>query len=76
MQIGTLVKMKGDPHGILGVVSEVIDDQAVSNKNYYKVLWADEICDPSYADKQDLEIVCKRTLQVFQDEQDLEAVCK
>ena len=69
MQVGTLVKMKGDPHGILGVISEVLGGNQC--RVYYKVLWADEICDPSYADKQDLEIVCKRTLQVFQDEQDL-----
>ena len=61
MQVGTLVKMKGDPHCVLGVISEVIDDRAVSKgcKIYYKVLWADEMCDPSYADEQDLEVVCK-----------------
>jgi hypothetical protein len=59
MQVGTLVKMKGDPHCVLGVISEVFGDGLIGWKMYYKVLWADEICDPSYADEQDLEVVCK-----------------
>ena len=59
MQLGTLVKMKGDPHCVLGVISEVFGDGLIGWKMYYKVLWADEICDPSYADEQDLEVVCK-----------------
>ena len=59
MQVGTLVKMKGDPHCVLGVISEVFGDGLIGWKVYYKVLWADEICDPSYADEQDLEVVCK-----------------
>jgi hypothetical protein len=59
MQVGTLVKMKGDPHCVLGVISEVFGDGLIGWKMYYKVLWADEMCDPSYADEQDLEVVCK-----------------
>ena len=59
MQVGTLVKMKGDPHCVLGVISEVFGDGLIGWKMYYKVFWADEICDPSYADEQDLEVVCK-----------------
>jgi hypothetical protein len=59
MQVGTLVKMKGDPHCVFGVISEVIDDSLIGCKIYYKVLWLDEMCDPSYADEQDLEVVCK-----------------
>ena len=59
MSLGTLVQMKGDPHGTIGIVIEIIDDKAVSNKNYYKVLWVDEICDPSYADEDGLVKVCK-----------------
>ena len=59
MQVGTLVKMKGDPHCVLGVISEVFGDGLIGWKMYYKVLWADELCDPSYADEQDLEVVCK-----------------
>ena len=59
MQLGTLVKMKGDPHCVLGVISEVFGDGLIGWKMYYKVLWADEMCDPSYADEQDLEVVCK-----------------
>ncbi len=59
MQVGTLVKMKGDPHCVLGVISEVFGDGLIGWKMYYKVLWADEMCDPSYANEQDLEVVCK-----------------
>lgn len=59
MSLGTLVQMKGDPHGIIGIVTEVIDDRVVNNRKYYKVLWVDEICDPSYADEEDLVKVCK-----------------
>ena len=61
MQVGTLVKMKGDTDGVLGLISEVIDDSLIGCKIYYKVLWINfktEICDPSYADEQDLEVVC------------------
>ena len=73
MRVGTLVKMKGDPHGVLGVISEIRGGDGFV-RLYYKVLWADEICDPSYADEENLEIVCKRTLQVLQDEKDLVAI--
>ena len=59
MQVGTLVKMKGDPHCVLGVISEVFGDGLIGWKMYYKVLWADEMCDPSYAEEQDLEVVSK-----------------
>ena len=61
MQVGTLVKMKGDPHCVLGVISEVLIGVSVQSASngimYYKVLWADEICDPSYADEEDLEVI-------------------
>ena len=32
MSLGTLVQMKGDPHGTIGVIIEVIDDKAVSTE--------------------------------------------
>ena len=58
MQIGTLVKMKGDPHNVLGVIIEVIDYDT-HNPVHYKVEWLDELCDPSYAEAKYLEVVCK-----------------
>lgn len=58
MQVGTLVKMKGDPHGVIGVISEAITVMPW-NEICYKVLWADEICDTVYADERDLEVLCK-----------------
>tara|TARA_B100000287_G_scaffold301445_1_gene284526 strand:+ start:606 stop:839 length:234 start_codon:yes stop_codon:yes gene_type:complete len=59
MHIGTLVRMIGDPHNVLGVVTEVIDDLAVNHRVYYKVAWLDDLCDPSYADEHNLEVICK-----------------
>ncbi len=59
MQIGTLVKMIGDPHNVLGVVTEIVDDLAVNHRVYYKVVWVDDLCDPSYADEENLEVLCE-----------------
>ena len=61
MQVGTLVKMKDDPHNVLGVITEVIDldDFEESLPLHYKVVWLDGICDPSYAEAVVLEVVCK-----------------
>ena len=60
MRIGSLVKMIDDPWKILGVVIEVIDDRPrSSDKVYYKVSWIDELCDPSYADEDVLEVLCE-----------------
>jgi len=59
MQVGTLVRMTGEPHGIFGVITEVIDDRHRNDKIYYKVSWIDDLCDPSYADEDVLEVICK-----------------
>ncbi len=59
MHIGTLVKMRHDPHNIFGVITEIIDDSHVTGKFFYKVAWLDDLCDPSYADENNLEVVCK-----------------
>ena len=59
MQVGTIVRMIDDPWKILGVVIEVIDDRHRGDKIYYKVSWIDELCDPTYADEDVLEVICK-----------------
>ena len=61
MQIGTLVKMIGDPHNVLGVITEVIGAYAPHTHlpPHYKIVWIDDLCDPSYAEAVVLEVVCK-----------------
>ena len=57
MKVGDLVKMVGDPHNIVGVIVELIDD-ATSWQLYYKVSWMSDLCEPySYADENNLELV-------------------
>ena len=50
MQIGTLVKMIGDPHNVLGVITEVIGayEPHTHLPPHYKIVWIDDLCDPSY----------------------------
>ena len=59
MKVGTLVRMVDEPHGIFGIITEVIDDTHRNDKIYYKVSWIDDLCDPSYADENVLETICK-----------------
>jgi hypothetical protein len=57
MQVGSLVRMKGDPQGVFGIVMEVFDDLEKNDRCYYKVDWLDELCDPSYIDTEHLEVL-------------------
>ena len=59
MQVGTLVRMIDEPHGILGIITEVLEDWHRNNKIYYKVSWIDELCGPTYADEDVLEVICE-----------------
>ena len=57
MQVGDLVMMKEDSFKIMGVIVRVID-RGCENE-CYKIVWIDDLCDPSYATKENLEAVCK-----------------
>ena len=60
MQVGTLVRMIGEPHGILGIITEMLEDWDRDNKMYYKVSWIGDLeLDTTYADEEVLEVVCK-----------------
>ena len=59
MQIGTLVKMIGDPHNVLGVITEVVVLPTTNLPPHYKIVWIDDLCDPSYAEEVVLEVICK-----------------
>ena len=60
MQVGTLVRMIGEPLGILGIITEVLEDWDRDNKMYYKVSWIGDLeIDTTYADEEVLEVICK-----------------
>ena len=54
MKIGSLVKMVGDdPYQILGLVVEI------RGANIIKIKWLGELCDPTFVNQWDLEVICK-----------------
>jgi hypothetical protein len=53
LRVGSLVRMVDDPHHILGLVVEI------RGGNIIKVNWLDEMCDPTFVNQWDLEIICK-----------------
>ena len=53
MQVGTIVRMKGDPWKILGLIVWVGDDHTI------KIKWLDELCDPTFVDQWTVEVICK-----------------
>ena len=57
MQIGSIVRMIDDPHKVIGVISNVVDN--VSLGILYKVVWLDDMCDPCYCLDEALEVICK-----------------
>ena len=60
MQVGDLVRMIDEPHGILGIITEVLEDWDRDNKMYYKVRWIGDFeLDTTYADEDVLEVLCK-----------------
>ena len=60
MQVGTLVRMIDEPLGILGIITEVLEDWDRNNKMYYKVSWIGDLeLDTTYADEDVLEVLCK-----------------
>ena len=56
MGVGTLVKMKDCNLSIFGVIIAVFMDDYNDNE-VYKIVWIDDLCDPSYATKDNLEQV-------------------
>ena len=53
LRVGSLVKKTDGPHNILGLVVEI------RGANIIKINWLDELCDPTFENQWDLEIVCK-----------------
>ena len=54
LRVGSLVKMVGDdPYQILGLVVEI------RGANIIKIKWLGELCDPTFVNQWDLEVICK-----------------
>ena len=57
--LGSLVRMKNDPYDVLGMIVEVIPTQSFGvAEEYYRIEWFSDLCDVTFADKWNLEIVC------------------
>jgi hypothetical protein len=54
--LGSLVRMKNEPYEVLGMIVEVIPRKL--GDEYYRIEWFCDLCDVTYADKWNLEIVC------------------
>ena len=54
MKVGDLVKMKEDPHNVVGVVTEI---NHTNHNVSVKVIWIDALCDPSWASPENLETI-------------------
>ena len=61
MQVGDLVKMKYDPHEILGIIVAKTkkDVHSFAFVWCYKVSWFDDLCGDNIYSARDLEVICK-----------------
>ena len=55
---GDLVKLKDDPHEVVGVIIEVAPD-CLTKRIIYFVSWVCDICDDMWSESWHLEVVCK-----------------
>lgn len=56
MQVGDLVKLKGDPHEVLGIITETAPDICTKRAIYY-VCWVCDMCDDNWFERWDVEAV-------------------
>ena len=59
MQIGDLVTLKGDPHGVMGVIIKVAPD-CLTKRTIYFVSWVCDMCDDAWGESWNLEVVEKK----------------
>ena len=56
MNVGDLVKMKGCNLNIIGLIVEVFGvDESTCPQRHFKIVWLDDLCDPSFATAYNLE---------------------
>ena len=51
--------MIDDRHNVIGIITRVVEPWKRKQAPYYKVVWLDDLCDPSYCDEDGLEVVCE-----------------
>ena len=54
MKVGDMVRLKGDPHESLGLITEVAPD-CLTKRTIYYVCWVCDMCDDMWAESWDLE---------------------
>ena len=54
MKVGDLVRMKGCNLNIIGLIVEAFLCD-LSLETVHKIVWIDDLCDPSYATEENLE---------------------
>ena len=59
MKVGDLVTLKGDPHGVMGVIIEVRIATGMWESPMYFVSWVCDMCDDAWGESWQLELVCK-----------------
>jgi len=59
MKVGDLVTLKGDPHGVMGVIIEARYDIRTKRAAYF-VSWVCDMCDDAWGDAWQLEVVEKK----------------
>ena len=58
MQVGDLVRMKDCNLNIMGVIVEAFFCD-LSLETVLKIAWIDDLCDPSFANPENLEAICR-----------------
>jgi hypothetical protein len=58
MKIGDLVKFRGCDSNIIGVIVHAfMGDSHLGTEEIYKIVWIDDLCDSSFATKENLEAI-------------------
>ena len=60
MKVGDLVTLKGEPHGIIGLIIKAAIEPS-ANRTIYFVSWVCDMCDDAWGESWELEVVssCK-----------------
>ena len=58
MKVSDLVKLKSDPHEVLGIITEVAPD-CLTKRTIYFIKWICDMCDDMWVEAWDVEAICK-----------------
>ena len=57
MQVGDIVRRKGDCAEVLGIITEIAPVRDFSKRTIYFVCWACDMCDDMWAESWHLELI-------------------